>query len=330
MRAIVIDSPGHFELREVPDPVAKSGEVVITVDGCGVCGTDLHILDGHVPFTRYPIIPGHEFSGRIESVGAGVDPARIGQLVAVEPSLFCGSCRPCRHGRENLCERFDAIGVGSQPGGCAEAVAVPADKAFLIPNGVDPRLGPLVEPTACAVHGIDMLAPVLGDEVLVYGAGTMGLILCQLLVRMGLRVSMLDHNRDRLPLATRLGASAVGTDADAFSSRFACVIDATGAIGAIEDALTRVERGGTLLLFGVAPDDQMVRISPFRVYNEEIRIIGSMAICHSYERALALCAAGVIDADAMITHRFPLADYAQAIETFRAGSGLKLVVEPGR
>src|SRR3712207_1179674 len=157
MRAVVISQPGRFSLETLPDATAGPGEVVVAPDACGICGTDLHILAGEVPFTSYPIVPGHEFSGAVVEVGEGVDHVRAGDVVAVEPSLFCGRCRPCRTGRENLCENFDSIGVGRQNGACAELVAVPAHKTFRLPDSMPRQWGPLVEPLACVVHGFDML-----------------------------------------------------------------------------------------------------------------------------------------------------------------------------
>ena len=332
MRALVIPEPGRFSLETLPDPSAGPGELVIAPDACGICGTDLHILAGEVPFTSYPIVPGHEFSGEVVEAGEGVDHVRVGDVVAVEPSLFCGRCHQCRRGRENLCENFDSIGVGRQNGACAEFVRVPGHKAFALPDGMTRAWGPLVEPVSCAVHGFDMLQARLGDHVLIYGAGAIGLILTQIAAHYGAAsVSVVDTNPARLPRAGRAGADFVAGSADELDrpGGWDVVIDATGVVAAIEDAIRRAARGGTVLLFGVAPHEAQARFSPFRVYNAELRIIGSMAIRHSFERALHLMGRGVIDGDLLQTHRFALDEYGDALETFRRGDGLKLTVVPG-
>src|SRR5579859_916572 len=161
MRALVLPRPGLFEVVDVPDPVPGPGQVVVRVDYCGICGTDLHILDGEFPPTPYPIIPGHEFAGTVVARGPSV-PDRLaaalpdGVPVAVDPSLYCGYCRRCRAGRDNLCENWAAIG-DSVNGAFAEYVTVPAVNCYPLPAGVDTRLGAMAEPLACAVHGLRRL-----------------------------------------------------------------------------------------------------------------------------------------------------------------------------
>ena len=185
MRAIVLDRPGSFRVTEVPDPTPGPGQVVVKVDACGICGTDLHIMDGEFPPTPYPITPGHEFAGTIAAVGADVTmDLPVGAPVAVDPSIYCGHCRRCRAGRANLCENWAAIG-DTVDGAFAEYVAVPAANVYRLPAGFDGQTAAMVEPLACAVHGLRRLGPVFGDSVVLTGAGTMGLLLLQLLVHAG-------------------------------------------------------------------------------------------------------------------------------------------------
>jgi threonine dehydrogenase-like Zn-dependent dehydrogenase len=159
----------------------------------------------------------------------------------------------------------------------------------------------------------------------------MGLLLAQLAKHSGAtQLDMVERNPKRHALARKLAADRVAVSADELDrpQGWDVVIDATGVVPAIEDGLKRVARGGTFLMFGVANADATATFSPFRVYNDEIKIIGSMAVLHSFERALSLLARGVIDCEAMITNRFPLDDYQSAIDTFLAGSGLKVQVGP--
>jgi 2-desacetyl-2-hydroxyethyl bacteriochlorophyllide A dehydrogenase len=189
-----------------------------------------------------------------------------------------------------------------------------------------------VEPLSCAVHGLDQVGVIAAADYLIYGAGTMGLLLAQLVKDSGAKsVDIVDTNSKRHALAKRLAADRVAVSAADLDKPegWDVVIDATGVVPAIEDGIRRVARGGTFLMFGVANADATASISPFRVYNDEIRIIGSMAVLHSFERALALLVKGVIDSEAMITNRFPLDDYSQAIDAFLSGSGLKVQVAAG-
>jgi 2-desacetyl-2-hydroxyethyl bacteriochlorophyllide A dehydrogenase len=330
VNAVVIPEPGSISVERVDDPTPEAGEVVVAVDSCGICGTDIHILDGEFGPTGYPIVPGHEFAGEVVALGPGVFGLREGDFVCVDPSLFCGHCRFCREGRGNLCENWNAIGV-TVDGGCAEFVSVPAANAFALPPDVERRFGTIVEPLSCAVRGFDQLQVRLADHYLIYGAGTMGLLLTQLAAGAGAgSVSVVDRNPDRLPRARALGATHTATDAGELDrpGGWEVVIDATGVVPAIEDGLTRVRRGGTFLMFGVAAEDAVARVSPFRIYNDEIRIIGSMAVLHSFERARDLLVAGAVDAGALLTHRMALNEYPAAIDAFRSGAGLKIQVTP--
>jgi 2-desacetyl-2-hydroxyethyl bacteriochlorophyllide A dehydrogenase len=331
MKAVVIEEPNRVAVKQIADPTPLPSEAVVKVEACGICGTDIHVLRGEFAPTRYPIVPGHEFCGEVVAIGGDVRNVKVGDFVAVDPSLFCGRCRQCRAGRFNLCENWNAIGVGSANGASAEFVAVPSSNAFSLPEDLPRHWGALVEPLSCAVHGLDMVDVRVAEDYLIYGAGTMGLLLAQLAKDAGAsRVEMVERNPKRHALAKRLAADRIAVSADELDRPHGwdVVIDATGVVPAIEDGLKRVARGGTFLMFGVANADATATFSPFRVYNDEIKIVGSMAVLHSFERALALLAKGVIDCEAMITNRFKLDDYLGAIDTFLAGSGLKVQVGP--
>lgn len=330
MRAAVIETPGKTSVTNVDDPVPGPGQVVVQVDSCGICGTDTHIVDGDFAPAPYPIVPGHEFAGTVVATGADVTGPAVGTAVAVDPSLFCGACHYCALGRGNLCERWNAIGV-TRDGACAEYALAPAANCHPLPEGVPLSHAALIEPLSCAVRGFDLLPRGLGEHYLIYGAGTMGLLMMQLARRAGAAsVSVVDLNRDRLAVAERLGAHAVSTDATELhqSRGWEVVVDCTGAVAAIEDGFTRVRRGGTFQQFGVANGEATARFSPFRIYNDEITIVGSMAVLHSYSRAVELMGIGAVDAETMISHSFALDAYENALADFRAGTGRKLLIRP--
>ena len=329
MRAAVISAPGQVSVETVDDPEPGRRDVVVEVAACGICGTDLHILDGEFA-PSLPVIPGHEFSGRVVAIGADVTELRIGDPVAVDPSLFCGECHFCRLGRGNLCDRWAAIGV-SRAGGAAEFAVAPVANCFRLPEDIRLEDAALVEPLSCAVRGYDVLPRRLGEHYLIYGAGTMGLMMLQLARRAGaVSISVVDLNPGRLETAKLLGASAVAASAAELGHPLGweVVVDCTGVVAAIEDGFRRVRKGGTFLQFGVSEESAEVRFSPFRIYNEEITVVGSMAVLHSFERAGELFAGGVLDAGTMITHRLPLEEYPAALAAFRAGEGLKTQVLP--
>jgi 2-desacetyl-2-hydroxyethyl bacteriochlorophyllide A dehydrogenase len=328
VRAAVI-SADAVTVETVPDPAPGPREVVVAVAGCGICGTDLHIAEGEFAPTL-PVVPGHEFAGEVVALGADVTELRVGDQVAVDPSLYCHECHYCRRGRGNLCERWGAIGV-STAGGAAEFAVAPVANCVPLPESVMPADAALIEPLSCAVRGFDVLAPQLGDHYLIYGAGTMGLMMMELAKRAGAAgVSMVDLNPTRLETARELGCTATVTSADELDRPrgWDIVIDCTGVVAAIEDGLGRVAPGGTFQQFGVANEDAKASFSPYRIYNKEIRIVGSMAVLHSFERAAELFAEGALRPDVMISHRMGLEDYPAALEQFRKGVGRKIQVMP--
>lgn len=340
MRAIIIDAPGNVRVGEVPDPTAQPDELVIRVAACGICGTDLHLIDGDSPLARYPLVPGHEFAGEVVALGSNVEQrdgngqasVKVGSRVAIDPNLPCGQCEFCRTGHENLCLNYAALGV-TRNGALAEYVTVPASKAYLLPDMLSLQTAALIEPVSCAVHGMHSLQPRSGDTFLLVGAGTMGLLLLQLARRGGAsQITVVDTNTQRLSQAEQLGATRTYTSIQQVIKDeprgFHCVIDATGVATAIEQAFMAVKRGGKFMMFGVAPHEARVSLSPFRIYNEEITIVGSMAVLFSFQAALDLIHAGVIDTRAMLTTAFPLADFTQALGMVRRGEGIKTLILP--
>jgi 2-desacetyl-2-hydroxyethyl bacteriochlorophyllide A dehydrogenase len=329
VKAAVISAVDEVSVTTVDDPTPGPRDVVVKVAACGLCGTDLHILKGEFAPTL-PVVPGHEFAGVIAEVGSAVTELRVGDRVAVDPSLYCYECYYCRHGRNNLCERWAAIGV-TRAGGAAEYAVAPVANCVKLPDHVRTEDAALIEPLSCAVRGYDVLRSQLGSHVLIYGSGTMGLMMLQLAQRTGaVSVDVVDINPDRLKTSAQLGATGTAATADDFDRPrgWDLVVDATGNDKAIQDGLGRVGKGGTFLQFGVADYAARATIEPYKIYNQEITITGSMAVLHSYERAAELFAAGVLDPDIFITHRIPLDDYPAALDQFAQGIGRKIQVIP--
>ena len=334
MRALVVTAPGKggsTAVAELPDPVPEPDEVVVRVTSCGLCGTDMHLLGGELPAAAYPLVPGHELTGEIVAVGEAVTGRAVGERVAVDPNMPCGACHYCRIGRGNLCEDYTAIGV-TRAGGFAELVAVPASCCYVLPDSLSEAAAGLVEPLSCAVHGLGRLPRRPGEHYLIYGAGTMGLMMAALVRTAGAAsVSVVDLNEDRLAFAESFGVDAAVTGADRLGRTpgFEVVVDATGVIAAIEDGLGRVRRGGTFLQFGVADPARAASFSPYRVYHHEIDIIGSMAVHHSFQPAIDVLAGGLGESlDSLVSDVYGLDGFDEAVARFRAGTGRKIHIAP--
>lgn len=331
MRAVLMEGPAALTLVDVPDPEPAPGEVILEVALVGVCGTDLHILDGHFATARFPLIPGHEVTGTVVAHGDGVEHLRAGDRVVVDPGVPCTTCLLCRRGRPNLCERRNAVGV-TRNGGAAERVAVAAANCHLVPEGVPASAAVLAEPLACVLHAFDLVPAPVAQRVLVYGAGTIGLLAVQVAYHLGAhRVDVVEINPDRLPSALRVGA-ADATHPDQLADGRAdwdLVIDATGAVAAISDGIARVQRGGTFLQIGVAPGDAVVPLSPYQIFAREITLVGSMTTRHTFPAALRLLERGIIDTELIVEEPVPLSEFAEAVARVRAGRSLKVVVGPG-
>lgn len=334
MRSVVFESQGTLRLEERPDPSPGRKEVLIRTAAVGICGTDTHVFDGEFEGTVFPIVPGHEATGTIEALGEdvnnGVFDFQVGDQVAVNPSTTCGECEYCLNGRQNLCRFWNGLGVVASDGASQQYFTAPASNVYKLKPETDLYEAALIEPLACAIRGWDILPRRIGDHILVYGSGTMGLLMAQLAPRTGAAsVTVVDTNPDRLRAAEECGIELRYTTADqADREKWDVVIDCTGNIRAIEDGLARVKPAGYFQNFGVAPADRTADYSPFRVYRDEINIVGTMAVLNSFGRAVEMFEAGAVNARAMISHSFVLDDYQAALDMFRAGTGRKLQIRP--
>ena len=328
MKAVVVERPGSAGLATVADPKPRNDEVLVRVRGCGVCGTDHHILTDGLPTASYPVIPGHEAWGEVVDVGSVAGDLKAGQLVAIDPSLHCGECRNCRRGRGNLCERWGAVG-GTHPGAWAELVAVPRRNAYPLPAGYPTDVAVLVEPVACLLRGLRLLGPELGASGLVFGAGTMGVLWALSLRLAGADVigvvevneARRQHCEESFGLPSLDPTQVDGLEAD-------YVIDATGAASAMEAAAWRCRPGGTVMFFGVATEDVRVSVPPFRLYQREIRILTSMAVLHTYGDAVDFVGRYADLLRPMVTDVLPLRSFAEAVGGGRGEARLKVVLDP--
>lgn len=321
--------PGDIELQDVRRPDAGPGEIVVDVAAAGVCGTDLHILDGSYG-SRPPVTLGHEVSGTIAAVGPGVDSARIGERVALETFVStCGVCDGCRGGAPNRCQQRVSIGSGAD-GGFAEQVLVPARNARVLPGSVSLAAGALSEPLACVCRSLFQPFPAVtpGDRVLVIGPGAVGLLAAQVARASGGVVTVLGTARDaeRLAVATDLGLAATD-DADHAPEEVDVVLECSGSAAGMALGIQRARRGGRYVQIGQRGD--AVPIPLALVSFHELVITGGFASTPgSWDRAMQLLHDGVIQLDPLVSHRYPLQEWAEAFDAVRRSAGVKQLLCP--
>ncbi len=319
MRAVQITQPEKFEIAEVPVPEPGPGEVLIQVAAAGICGTDLHIFHGEY-YADYPIIPGHEFSGTVAAVGAGVKWVQPGQRVTADPNIPCNRCPACQRGHANQCQDHQAVGV-TRPGAFAEYVLAPEEVVFPI-GEMDFGAAAMVEPLACVVWGLQRVQVQAGDSALVFGAGPMGCLVAQALQHAGAaQVVITDVAPWRLELARKLGISesVPGPGAEAQlrernPAGFDVVVDATGISSVLEGAFQFARPRGKVWVFGVIPPNQKASFVPYDVFRRDLTIIGSFAVNRTFHEAIALIRAGAVQVQPLISHQVPLARFGEALE----------------
>jgi D-arabinitol dehydrogenase (NADP+) len=338
MKAVVYSAPRDFDVVEVPTPEPCAGEVRVRIELAGVCGTDLQIHDGTSSAT-FPLTPGHEMVGIVESMGPNVTGLALGKRVVVNGSAACGACAFCSEGRPLQCTALSALGV-TGPGGFAESVLTPASRCVNV-GDLDPEIAVFAEPAACATHGMEVLQPRPGSTALVLGSGPNGLLLAQLLMHDGAaRVTVAAPTHFKLEIARQLGIDEViqipREPADAFAllhevrpEGFDNVVVATAVPGVFEIATPLTRDGGTVLWYGITTPDDRVAMSPYDVYRREIAIKGSFGQVTSFRQAVLALQRGRIFTEGLITHIFALDDYGRALGAVRRDrSCLKAVIDP--
>lgn len=333
MLGAMLDETGKLVLKECPKPFVGSSEVLIKVLASGICGTDLHIFSGKY-YGKPNIIRGHEFAGKVVEMGSNVKGIKIGDLVAVDPNISCGSCYFCRRGEVHLCENLKALGVDLD-GGFAEYCVVPYDKIYKLPEGVSAEEGAMMEPCACALHGIEKIQIKPGDTVLIIGGGALGLILLQLSYIYGAsKIFLSEPIEEKREIAKSFFAHTLNPLEDDVVSEIKkltgvgvdIAIEAVGRADTVEIAINSVRRGGKVLIFGVAGQREFLKISPFNIYYNEITLMGSFVNPYTNSRALELIANKRIDVKKIISHKFSLKDIHKAVETGLSGKALRILI----
>lgn len=342
MKALVVTGPGRAELLERPVPDTGPGDVLVRVEACAICGSDVHGYDGSSGRRVPPIIMGHEAAGVVERVGDAVRDFRPGERVTFDSTEYCGGCYYCRRGMVNLCEHRRVLGVSCgeyrRDGAMAEYIAVPARLLYRLPDGVRFEQAAMVEPLSIAVHAVNRSPLRLGDRAAVVGCGAIGLLLVQTLRAAGCsQIIAVDVDERKLDMARGMGAThAVRSGGDAAEQvrgltggRGADVtFEAVGLPATFTAAVDMTRRGGGAVLVGNV--SASVPLNLQQVVTSQIGLYASCASAGEYDVCLSLIAAGRVDVDGLISARAPLAGGDAWLARLHAGEpGLvKVILNP--
>ncbi|HUT24964.1 MAG TPA: galactitol-1-phosphate 5-dehydrogenase [Sumerlaeia bacterium] len=321
MKALVLKEYNHFECEDVPMPEIGENDVLIEVKACGVCGSDVHGMDGSTGRRRPPIIMGHEASGVIADVGAGVSEWKKGDRVTFDSTVYCGACWFCRRGEINLCDNRRVLGVSCDDyrrhGAFAEYVAVPRHILYRLPDATTFEQAAMVEALSVAVHAVERTPIALNDTAVVVGAGMIGLLAIQALRAAGCgAILAVDIDQGKLDLACRLGAD-LGLKADACDvaeevrartgGRGADIaFEVVGVTAALRTAVGSLRKGGALTLVGNLSATAELPLQA--AVTRQLSLLGSCASCGEYPACLDLIARGAVNVDALISATPPLAE----------------------
>ncbi|MCD6386412.1 alcohol dehydrogenase catalytic domain-containing protein [Candidatus Sumerlaeota bacterium] len=319
LRAVLIE-PEKILIEEVDKPLPQKGEALIKVEKCGVCGSDIHAYYGKHPFTTLPVVQGHEFSGVIAELGEGVSGLTVGKKVVVEPSLVCGKCYQCRSGRYNICDELRVMGFQA-PGAYIEYFPVPAEKVIMLPDDMNLELAAMVEPTAVGVHAATRAGLKGGENVIVIGAGPIGLLLAQVTKALGAnKVLIADVIDARLQKAVELGVDYIVNVQKqnlaesvhrVFPDGADVIFEAVGKEATIRDAIETARKGTKIVVVGVFPSDPKVQMG--LVQDRELELVGTLMYMRpDFEVAVNLIYSGKINVSPLISARFNMRELQKA------------------
>jgi L-iditol 2-dehydrogenase len=334
MLAAVLHNARDVRVGEVSDPRPSADEVLIRIRACGVCGTDNSLYRGDYPGS-YPVVIGHEFSGEVVEAGSAAGGFSPGDRVTVDPNRVCHACPYCRSGNEHLCESLSSMGV-HRDGADAELCVMTATNVYPIPDGLGFEEAAFSEPLACAVHGVDLAGVRLGDTVLVVGGGPMGNLITQCASHAGAATIVVSEPiAARRDLALEHGATHVidpGTqDVERELKKIRrigadVVFEVAGSSAAQAACIPLARKGGTIMFFGVSPQDRLISVNPFVINENELKVVGSFNNQFATARAVELLATGAVRVGKLISHRIPLHQYLDVFRLFGGRDTMKLMV----
>lgn len=330
MRALQLVAPSELAVVDLPQPQPGPGEVRLRVKACGICGSDLHGMDGSSGRRIPPLVMGHEASGVVDSTGEGVTAWKAGDRVTFDSTVWCGECGYCREGRVNLCDSRQVVGVACaefrRDGAFAEYVTVPQRILHRLPDALSFEEAAFAEPVGVALHAVRRAGAVSGSTVLVVGAGLIGLLIVQALKRAGAgKVIAVDLDEGRLELARQLGADETSLGGPALAPfEVDVAMEVVGAAPTVDFAIRSARKGGRVVLVGnLSPN---VPLPLQIVVTRELDVLGSCAIAGEYPEALEAIASGSIRVKPLITAAIDLESGVDAFAKAKAPGALKVLV----
>jgi len=320
MRRAIMISPGHIKFKEAEKPLPGKEEVLLRIKKIGICGSDVHVWHGKHPYTSYPVIQGHEFSATVEEVGKAVKNINIGAKVTATPQIVCGECGPCKRGDYNICNELKVEGFQA-PGVAQDFFVTDSKKVVVLPEAFSFEQGAMVEPASVAVHAVDKAGDVKNKNIIVFGAGTIGNLVGQVLKAKGAKVLITDLSDYRLDIANKCGLKNTSNakkekfiDAikrifgeEEFSIAFECV----GVEQTISNAIENIQKGGKIVVVGVFSEDPRVNLG--FVQDRELKLFGTLMYKYEdYEKSVSLIENGLININPLITEHFKFEDYEKA------------------
>lgn len=339
MKQVYLRQAFDLVTEEVPIPSPGEGQIVVKVEACGVCATDIHSYEGETILgNRYPFHPGHEIAGTVFKLGEGVNGLSLGDQVVLDPLYPCETCDFCRINKENHCVNVRTIGT-TGPGGFSDYTLVPAKNAYKF-DKIGFAEATLAEPLATVIYGSNRAEIGRGDRVLINGAGPIGLLHLQVALHSGsVAVAVTDLNSGKLETAKALGASEgiLANDPDIGSKLkkiapfgFDVVIDCTGIPKVIEESVSYLKNTGRLLIFGVCPQGSEIKLNPFTLYRRDLKIIGAFALNRTFRAAVDFLENRIIQTKELISEVIPRARLEETIDLLKQGKANgKVVVVPG-
>ena len=334
MVALTVETPHRLTLTETQAGGPGPGEVLLRVQRAGICGSDLHIFHGSNPFAKYPRVIGHEFSGVIEAVGDGVAGFAVGDHVVADPVVSCGHCYPCRIGRPNVCANLEVYGV-HRDGGFRDHVALPATNAVKVAAHLPMAIAALAEPFSIAANVLSRTGIDQGDSVLIYGAGTVGLTVLQVVKMHGARAIIADLDEQRLERARSFGADVVLNSAqtpvpDAVKGENeglgpSLIIDGAGVPALLEEACRIASPAGRIGILGFSPAPSPVIQQV--IVKKELSLYGSRLNRHLLPEVVEWLESGRLKPESMITQVFPARDAHAAFELIEKDPGSTVKVQ---
>jgi 2-desacetyl-2-hydroxyethyl bacteriochlorophyllide A dehydrogenase len=324
MKAVCIDAPGQIRLLDVPGPVPGRGEAIVDISYAGICGSDVELFAGARPadLVRYPVVPGHEWSGTVAAVGSATDTSLIGAKVVGEGFGSCRACARCADGEAVVCESvYDEIGF-TRPGAWAQQLVIPIDQLHRLPSDADLRSAAALEPTACAADAVRRAAVAPGDRVAVVGGGTIGCLTVQLLRATDPReLVVIDPSPRAAAMALRCGAtdSVEPTGVAEHPGGFDVVVQAAGAATALEVAMSLTRRGGRLVVVGVP--DPSIALNAFELFMRRIELHNVFGAPHAaWLDAVDAFTRGALDPGVIVTHELELGAAHEALRLLERGA----------